>query len=78
MILQAKNSMGFFRISSARDVTTGKFLVRPLGWLGRICPPGWNRVKVSESLGATMVALVAPAVTSLLSETCKVKEEHLS
>ena len=28
-------------------------------------PPGWNRVKASENLGATAVALVAPAVTSL-------------
>jgi hypothetical protein len=21
--------------------------------MGRICPPGWNRVKVSENLGVT-------------------------
>ena len=28
-------------------------------------PLGWNRVKVSENLGATAVAPVAPAVTSL-------------
>ena len=28
-------------------------------------PPGWNRVKVSENLGATANAPVAPAVTSL-------------
>ena len=28
-------------------------------------PPGWNRVKGSENLGATAVAPVAPAVTSL-------------
>ena len=28
-------------------------------------PPGWNRVKASENLGATTVAPVAPAVTSL-------------
>ncbi len=27
--------------------------------------PGWNKVKVSENLGATEVALVAPADTSL-------------
>ena len=34
-----------------------------------LLPPGWNRVnlmvKVSENLGATAVAPVAPAVTSL-------------
>ena len=29
-------------------------------------PPGWNRVKVSEILGATAVAPVAPAVMSLI------------
>ena len=33
--------------------------------VGRICPPGWDRVKVSENLGATSVAPVAPADTSL-------------
>ena len=35
--------------------------------LGRICPPptGWNRVKVSENLGATDIALVAPMITFL-------------
>ena len=49
----------------SRDVTTGKFLVQPLQWLGRICPPGWNRVKVSENLGATPVSQVAPVDTSL-------------
>ena len=34
--------------------------------VGRISPPGWNRVKVSEILGATPVAPVAPVDTSLL------------
>ena len=34
--------------------------------VGRICPPGWDRVKVSENLGATAVAPVAPADTSLI------------
>ena len=34
--------------------------------VGRICPPGWDRVRVSKNLGATAVALVAPADTSLL------------
>ena len=29
-------------------------------------PPGWNRIKVSENLGATTVALVASAVMSLI------------
>ena len=31
--------------------------------------PGWNRVKVSENLGVTAVAPVAPAVTSLLVDS---------
>ena len=35
--------------------------------VGRICPPGWDRVRVSENLGATAVAPVAPADTSLPS-----------
>ena len=48
-----------------RDVTTGKFLVRPLQWWAESAPLGWDRVKVSENLGATWVALVAPVVTSL-------------
>ena len=36
--------------------------------VGRICPPppGWNRVKESENLGATLVAPVAPLDTSLI------------
>ena len=37
--------------------------------VGRICPPGWDRVKVSENLGA--VAPVAPADTSLLDVLIK-------
>ena len=34
--------------------------------VGRICLPGGDRVKVSENLGATAVAPVAPVVTSLV------------
>ena len=33
--------------------------------VGRICPPGCNRVKVSQNLGATAVAPVAPVDASL-------------
>jgi hypothetical protein len=57
----------FYFHTPNRDVTTGKFLMQPLQWWGRIYPPppGWNRVKVSENLGATAVAPVTPAVTSL-------------
>ena len=39
--------------------------------VGRICPPGWNRVKVSEILGATGVAPVAPVNISLVREHMK-------
>ena len=35
--------------------------------VGRICPPGWNMVKVSETLGATTVVPVALVNTSLHS-----------
>ena len=31
--------------------------------VGKICPPGWDRVKVSENLGETAVTPVAPADT---------------
>ena len=37
--------------------------------VGRICPLGRDRVKVSENLGATAVAPVAPVVTSLPPKT---------
>ena len=39
-------------IKQCRDVTTRKFMVQPLWWWGRFCPPGWNRfkLKVSENL----------------------------
>ena len=33
--------------------------------VGKICPHGWGRVKVSANLGATAVTPVAPADTSL-------------
>ena len=33
--------------------------------VGTICPLGWDRVKVSENLGATAVAPVTSVVTSL-------------
>ena len=35
--------------------------------VGKICPPGGDRVKVSENLGATSVALVAPVDTYMQS-----------
>ena len=43
----------------------GKFLAATSLMVGRICPLGWDWVKVSENLGATLVAPVAPVVTSL-------------
>ena len=43
----------------------GKILVRALQWWAESTPPGWDRVKVFENLGATAVASVAPADTSL-------------
>ena len=50
----------------SRDVSTGKFLGATSAMLDRICPPSWNRAKVSESLGVTTVLPVAPVVTSLI------------
>ena len=44
----------------------GENLVATSAMVGRICPPpGGNRVKVSQNLGATWVAPVAPVDTSL-------------
>ena len=40
--------------------------------LGRICPPDWNRVVVSENFGATAVKPVATAVMSLSSFPFKI------
>ena len=42
-----------------------KMLATTSAMVGRICPLGWDRVKVPENLGATGVAPVAPVVTSL-------------
>ena len=49
----------------------GKSLGTTSAMVGRISPPCCNRVKVSQNLGATVVALVAPAVTSLPLEFCQ-------
>ena len=43
----------------------GEFFGATSAILGRICPLGWNMFKVSKNLGATVVALIVPAVTSL-------------
>ena len=39
--------------------------MRPLRWWAESAPPGADRVKLSENLGATSVAPVAPVDTSL-------------
>ena len=44
--------------------------MRPLRWWAESAPPGGNRVKVSENLGATSVAPVAPVDTSLSLNFC--------
>ena len=51
-----------------RNGTTAReMLVQPLQWWAESDPFGWDRVKVSENLGATRVAPVALTVTSLNS-----------
>ena len=42
-----------------------KMLAATSSIMGRICPLGWDRVKVSENLGVTTVVPVAPVVISL-------------
>ena len=51
----------------SRDVTTKKMWMRPSQRWAESALLGWNRVKISESLGATAVAPVTPVDTSLLS-----------
>ena len=48
-------------------------LVATSAMVGRICPPGGDRVRVSGNLGATTVAPVAPVVTSLYDDWIKSK-----
>ena len=57
---------------SINDVNQNHFYIQqdtqPPGvraWQNLPPPPGWNRVKVSENLGATAVATIAPVDTSL-------------
>ena len=57
--------MNLYYYIHIRDVTTGKYLLRPLRWWAESAPLVWDRVKVSENLGATAVTPVAPVVTSL-------------
>ena len=69
--IETSNTMGselkLLPQSLFRDVTTRKIQVRPCQWWAESAPLGRNRVKVSENLGVTAVAPVAPLVTSLLS-----------
>ena len=46
-----------------RDVSTGKLMVRPQRWWAEYAPHGWNRVKISENLGAIADVLVSPMDT---------------
>ena len=48
-------NIGIISTIKHRDVSTRKFLVQPLQWWAESATPGWNRVKIFEYLGATMV-----------------------
>ena len=53
--------------------------MRPLQWWAESAPPGGDMVKVSENLGPTSVAPVAPVDTSLLhklSEAFKTSKQR--
>ena len=64
--------MAVTRADSMQGRNHGENLVATSAMVGRICPPGGDRVKVSENLGATAVAPVAPADTSLhMAISCK-------
>ena len=63
-----------------RDLTAGKCWLRHLIWWAESIPLGWDRIKVSENLGATVVAAVAPVapvVTSLDAAVIFVKKTSL-
>jgi hypothetical protein len=55
-----------FRPKISASGIPGKMVAATSAMVGRICPLGWDRVKVSENLVATAVAQVAPVVTSLI------------
>ena len=50
--------------------------MRQCQWWAESAPPGWDRVKVSENLGATSVAPVTPVDTSLHSMVKYMIKEH--
>ena len=70
-----RRGLGFkgHKIVVFKDVSTVKYLVRLLRWWAESAPvpPGWNRVKVSENLGAKAVIPVVSADTSLELNTKK-------
>ena len=47
-----------------------------MGCWAESVPPGWNRIKVSENIGATAHVPVAPLVTFLLSISQKKGDLH--
>ena len=57
--------INFFHSVPHQGRNHGENLVATSAMVGRICFPGEDRVKVSENLGATLVAPVAPVDTSL-------------
>ena len=54
--------INFKLIHNTQGRNRGKFLQ----WWAESAPLGWDRVKVSENLGATSVPPVVPVVTSLV------------
>ena len=73
--IEVSNSIKKLALSiTIRDVTVGEFLVRTLQCWAESAPPCWNRIKVSENIGATAVEPVASAVTSLFQKVRKYSE----
>ena len=54
-------------MNAAQGRIHGEIFGATSAMVGRICPPGWNRVKVPENLVGTAVVLVAPVDTSVSS-----------
>ena len=63
------DTLGTIRNHISKGHNHGEKLIATSAMVDRICPPGGDRVKVSENLGGTDVEPVTPVDTSLTSST---------
>jgi hypothetical protein len=65
MIRRSAENAIFCYLNITQGRNHGENLGLTSAMVGRSAPPSWDMVKVSENLGATVVAPVAPTDTSL-------------